>query len=70
MSESRSRAATTRDKERERDVTQRITAGTLDHSITRRDPSVFWAEQAHHRLRRVKQAVDPDNLIRSNHPVR
>jgi hypothetical protein len=33
------------------------------------DPSRFWSEQAYHRLRRIKAAVDPDDLIRSNHPV-
>jgi hypothetical protein len=33
------------------------------------DPASFWSEQARHRLRRIKAAVDPHDLIRSNHPV-
>jgi FAD/FMN-containing dehydrogenase len=33
------------------------------------DPARFWTEQAYHRLRRIKAAVDPDDLIRSNHPI-
>ena len=31
--------------------------------------STFWTEQAYRRLRRIKAAVDPGNLIRANHPV-
>jgi FAD/FMN-containing dehydrogenase len=34
-----------------------------------RDPASFWTPEAYRRLRRVKAAVDPDDLIRSNHPV-
>jgi FAD binding domain len=34
-----------------------------------RDPATFWSEPAHDRLRSIKAAVDPDGLIRSNHPV-
>jgi FAD binding domain/Berberine and berberine like len=41
----------------------------LNFADTNRDPATFWAEQAHHRLRRIKTQVDPQNLIRSNHPV-
>jgi hypothetical protein len=41
----------------------------LNFSDTRRDPSRFWVEQAHHRLRGIKEAVDPGNMIRANHPV-
>jgi hypothetical protein len=41
----------------------------LNFADMRRDPSSFWAEQAHHRLRRIKAEVDPRNMIRSNHPV-
>jgi hypothetical protein len=41
----------------------------LNFAETRRDPQTLWTESAHHRLRRVKMAVDPDNMIRSNHPV-
>ena len=32
-------------------------------------PATFWTQQAYHRLRRIKATVDPDNLIRSNHPI-
>jgi|tagenome__1003787_1003787.scaffolds.fasta_scaffold20973060_3 FAD/FMN-containing dehydrogenase len=35
----------------------------------RRDARTLWTETAHHRLRRVKAAYDPGNLIRSNHPI-
>jgi UDP-N-acetylenolpyruvoylglucosamine reductase len=41
----------------------------LNLAETRRDPSAFWTPQAYDRLRRIKAAVDPDDLIRSNHPV-
>ena len=36
---------------------------------TQQDTATFWTEQAYDRLRRIKTAVDPDDLIRSNHPV-
>ena len=36
---------------------------------TRRDPGSFWSEHAYNRLRRIKAAVDPNDLIRSNHPI-
>ncbi len=29
----------------------------------------FWTEQAYRRLRRIKAAVDPHDIIRSNHPI-
>jgi hypothetical protein len=29
----------------------------------------LWPETVHARLRRVKRSVDPDNVIRSNHPL-
>jgi hypothetical protein len=32
-------------------------------------PSAFWTEQAYRRLRRIKAAVDPGNVIRANHPI-
>src|SRR4051794_5907111 len=35
----------------------------------RRDARTLWTETAHHRLKRVKARYDPDNLIRSNHPL-
>jgi FAD/FMN-containing dehydrogenase len=41
----------------------------LNFAETRRDPRTLWTETAHHRLRRIKATVDPDNLIRSNQPV-
>ena len=41
----------------------------LNLADTRRDPASFWTPQAYDRLRRIKTAVDPDNLVRSNHPV-
>jgi len=41
----------------------------LNFAETQPDPSTFWTEQAYHRLRRIKAAVDPDDLIRSNHPI-
>jgi FAD binding domain/Berberine and berberine like len=41
----------------------------LNFTDTKRDPTSFWTEQSHHRLRRIKTLVDPGNLIRSNHPV-
>jgi hypothetical protein len=41
----------------------------LNLADTRRDPASFWTPQAYDRLRRIKAAVDPDDLIRANHPV-
>ena len=41
----------------------------LNLAETRRDPRSFWAPEAYERLRRIKAAVDPENLIRSNHPI-
>jgi hypothetical protein len=41
----------------------------LNFAETQRDPAQFWTEQAYHRLRRIKTAVDPDDVIRSNHPI-
>jgi len=34
-----------------------------------RDPASFWTPEAYDRLRRIKDEVDPDDLIHSNHPV-
>ncbi|HMD55951.1 MAG TPA: FAD-binding oxidoreductase [Solirubrobacteraceae bacterium] len=42
----------------------------LNFAETRRDPHTLWSEDAHRRLRRIKETLDPDNLIRSNQPVR
>jgi FAD binding domain len=54
-----------------KDAVEPWTAGHayLNFADTRRDPGTFWAEQAHRRLARIKQQVDPDGLVRSNHPV-
>ena len=41
----------------------------LNFAETQRDPASFWSEQAYQRLRQIKAAVDPDDLIRSNHPI-
>ena len=41
----------------------------LGFAETQRDAATFWTEQAYHRLRRVKTSIDPDDLIRSNHPI-
>jgi hypothetical protein len=35
----------------------------------RRSAKTLWTEAAHHRLRRVKATYDPQNVIRSNHPL-
>ena len=35
----------------------------------RRDPLTLWTEAAHRRLKRIKAQVDPENVIRSNHPL-
>jgi FAD/FMN-containing dehydrogenase len=41
----------------------------LNFAETQQDTASFWTEQAYHRLRRIKTAVDPDDVIRSNHPI-
>lgn len=41
----------------------------LNYAETQRNPASLWSEQAYHRLRRIKAAVDPDDVIRSNHPI-
>jgi hypothetical protein len=41
----------------------------LGFAETQQDAATFWTEQAYHRLRRIKTAVDPDDLIHSNHPI-
>ena len=41
----------------------------LNLAETSRDPAGLWSPQAYERLRRIKSAVDPANLIRANHPV-
>lgn len=41
----------------------------LNFAEGRRDPRSFWPETVLARLRRIKDAVDPENVFRSNHPV-
>jgi FAD/FMN-containing dehydrogenase len=41
----------------------------LNFSETSRSPEALWGEHGAARLRRVKQAVDPADVIRANHPV-
>jgi len=41
----------------------------LNFSETSPDPASFWTPQAYARLRRIKAAVDPQDAIRSNHPI-
>jgi UDP-N-acetylenolpyruvoylglucosamine reductase len=41
----------------------------LNFAETKREAATFWTEQAYHRLRRIKATVDPDDVIRSNHPI-
>lgn len=41
----------------------------LNFAESRRDPRTFWPETVHARLKRIKNAVDPQNVIRSNHPL-
>jgi hypothetical protein len=36
---------------------------------TKCDPANFWTEHTYNRLRRIKATVDPNNLIRANHPI-
>jgi len=41
----------------------------LNFTESQADPARFWSPRAYDRLRRIKAAVDPANLIRANHPV-
>jgi hypothetical protein len=41
----------------------------LNFAGTSRDPASFWTQEAYDRLRRIKAAVDPHDLIKSNHPI-
>jgi hypothetical protein len=55
-------------------VTSAVSPWAADHTClnlteTRRDPASFWTPQAYQRLRCIKAAVDPDDIIRANHPV-
>jgi FAD/FMN-containing dehydrogenase len=41
----------------------------LNFTETNQEPASFWSPAAYGRLRRIKAAVDPHNLIRANHPI-
>ena len=41
----------------------------LNFAETRRKPVTLFSSASYHRLRRIKAIIDPDDLIRSNHPV-
>jgi len=41
----------------------------LNLTETRDDGGTFWSPEAYHRLQQIKADVDPENLIRANHPV-
>jgi len=41
----------------------------LNFTGASRGPASFWTPQAYDRLRRIKAAVDPGELIRANHPI-
>jgi FAD binding domain/Berberine and berberine like len=41
----------------------------LNFAETTRTAASFWTERAYHRLRRIKTAIDPDDIIRSNHAI-
>jgi anaerobic selenocysteine-containing dehydrogenase len=38
-------------------------------AIAFRSAGSFHSETAHHRLKRIKAAVDPENVIRANHEL-
>ena len=41
----------------------------MNFADTRRDPRMFWSDDAYARLCRLKETIDPEDLFRSNHPV-
>jgi FAD binding domain/Berberine and berberine like len=41
----------------------------LNYAETQIPAASFWTEHAYQRLRRIKAAADPGNLIRANHPI-
>jgi hypothetical protein len=41
----------------------------LNLTETSRDQASFWSPEAYARLRRIKAAADPDDMIRANHPI-
>jgi Berberine and berberine like len=42
----------------------------LNFAETQDSGGRFWPEHAYQRLRRIKAAVDPGDMIRANHPGR
>jgi Berberine and berberine like len=41
----------------------------LNFAETQHPTAPFWPDQAYQRLRRIKANIDPDDIIRSNHPI-
>ncbi len=41
----------------------------LNFAETRRKPTTLFSSASYHRLRQIKAILDPDDVIRSNHPV-
>lgn len=41
----------------------------LNFAETPREPAALWGEQSYRRLCEIKGQVDPDDLIRANHPI-
>jgi FAD/FMN-containing dehydrogenase len=41
----------------------------LNFAGASQDPALFWRPRAYDRLRRIKAAVDPGNVIRANHTI-
>ena len=41
----------------------------LNFAETRRRPGTLFSSASYHRLRRIKAIVDPEDTIRSNHPI-
>ena len=41
----------------------------MNFAETRREAKSLFNEQAYHRPRRVKAAYNPEDLMRSNHPI-
>lgn len=41
----------------------------LNFAETNRPANTFWSEHAYRRLQRIKAAVDPNDVIRANHPI-
>ena len=42
---------------------------SLNFADTRRDPRTFWSPESYARLRRIKDARDPGDVIRATHPL-